>query len=184
MTETASSRESCPEGALIVHTCQQHTHAPTRTCPGTHTHTHTHTHTNTRPPLRQQGLVVPERATVGWFKPRRPELFAPSRLPVWLLQLPGRPPFYGFPEFGGEPGFKLGAFNERGAAVADPEALDRAWSREGDEGPLREAMAAVFPEANGDLLRFGVCMFSGTPDGHFIVDLHPRHPQVCCCVCA
>ena len=28
------------------------------------------------------------------------------------------------------------------------------------------------------LLREGVCMFTNTPDGHFILDVHPRHPQV------
>jgi hypothetical protein len=43
---------------------------------------------------------------------------------------------------------------------------------------LRESLRRFFPEANGRLLSAKVCMFTNTPDEHFIIDFHPRHPQV------
>ena len=43
---------------------------------------------------------------------------------------------------------------------------------------LREAVAKFFPTANGRLLKAAACMFTNTTDHHFIMDLHPRHPQV------
>jgi sarcosine oxidase len=129
------------------------------------------------PPAPPQGLVTPQRVTVGWFRPRRPELFTPSALPVWLLQMPGEQPLYGFPESGGAPGFKIGSFPPRGVETTDPDAALRAWRGEDDEAPLRAAAERFFPEAAGPLLAGGVCMFANTPDGHFVIDTHPRHPQ-------
>lgn len=128
-----------------------------------------------------EGLVTPQRVTVGWFRPRRPELFTPSALPVWLLQMPGEQPLYGFPESGGAPGFKIGSFPPRGVETTDPDAALRAWRGEDDEAPLRAAAERFFPEAAGPLLAGGVCMFANTPDGHFVIDTHPRHPQVVLC---
>lgn len=128
-----------------------------------------------------EGLVVPQRVTVGWFQTSDPALYSPGSFPVWLLQLPGGYPFYGFPEFEGQPGFKIGAFTPPGEAACDPDALDRLWRGEEDERPLREAVKAFFPAADGPLLKGSVCMFSNTPDHNFIIDTHPRHPQVILC---
>jgi sarcosine oxidase len=59
----------------------------------------------------------------------------------------------------------------------DPDAADRCWRGAADEAPLRAVVERFFPDAAGPLLRGGVCMFANTPDGHFVVDVHPRHPQ-------
>ncbi|RPI52201.1 MAG: FAD-dependent oxidoreductase, partial [Chloroflexi bacterium] len=34
------------------------------------------------------------------------------------------------------------------------------------------------PEANGRLLETAVCMYTNTPDHHFVIDFHPAHSQV------
>jgi sarcosine oxidase len=34
------------------------------------------------------------------------------------------------------------------------------------------------PDANGELLKSAVCMYTNTPDLHFLIDYHPAHPQV------
>ena len=61
--------------------------------------------------------------------------------------------------------------------MADPDAVDRAMSRD-DEEALRKGVRAFFPSADGRVLAHGACMFTNTPDGHFVIDRHPRHPQV------
>src|SRR5581483_2015826 len=120
------------------------------------------------------GLAVPERQVLGWFEPLQPELFLPERFPVFnLLVDEGR--FYGFPLFG-VPGFKIGRYHHLDEQV-DPDTIDRAsYSR--DEAVLRAGVAHYFPAANGALLSAKACMFTNSPDEHFILDLHPELPQV------
>lgn len=121
-----------------------------------------------------RNLATPERQVLAWFQPERPELFQPANFPVFnLLVDEGR--FYGFPIYG-VPGFKIGKyhhFEESGAA----DALDRDV-RPDDEAVLRECTAKYFPRAAGATMTLKSCLFTNSPDGHFLIDLHPRHPQV------
>jgi sarcosine oxidase len=118
--------------------------------------------------------AVPERQVLGWFQPKRPELFAPAVFPVSnLLTDVGH--YYQFPSWG-IPGFKIGLYNhlhEHGHA-------DR-LSREAtpaDEEVLRRAVRAFFPDADGPTLRLAVCLFTNTPDEHFLIDRLPSHPEI------
>ena len=47
-----------------------------------------------------------------------------------------------------------------------------------DEDILRAAASRYFPEANGTLMTLKTCMFTNTPDEHFIIDKMPGTPQV------
>ncbi len=120
------------------------------------------------------GLAVPERQVLAWLHPERPELFRPSNFPVFNLLVPeGR--YYGFPVFA-VPGFKFGIyhhFQEQGM----PEQLDHepTWR---DEQALREFAARYFPMGAGPTMTLKTCMFTNSPDRHFIIDLHPDYPQV------
>ncbi len=119
-------------------------------------------------------VAVPERQAVAWFEPEDAALFAPERFPVFIVTLDGEE-YYGFPEFGA-PGFKVGKFHHDGEA-ADPDALDRSW-RAKDEEMLRDFARRCFPKAAGRMLRMSVCMFTNSPDRHFIIGKHPQWPQV------
>jgi sarcosine oxidase len=39
-------------------------------------------------------------------------------------------------------------------------------------------IALRLPALDGPLLSASTCMYTMTPDQHFIIGLHPRHPQV------
>ena len=120
------------------------------------------------------GLTVPERQVLAWLQPRRPELFAPDLFPVFnLLVDEGR--FYGFPVHG-VPGFKLGRYHHLQEDV-DPDTLDRE-PRLRDELLLREFSSRYTPDGNGPTMRLATCMFTNTPDKHFLIDVHPEFPQV------
>lgn len=120
------------------------------------------------------GLAVPERQVLAWFQPRRPDFFLPENFPVFnLLADEGR--FYGFPVHG-VPGFKIGKYHHF-EEQDDPERLDRA-SHVADELMLREFTDRYFPDASGPTMSLKSCMFTNTPDGHFIIDTHPQYPQV------
>jgi sarcosine oxidase len=120
-------------------------------------------------------VAVPERQVLGWFQPLRPELFAPERFPVFnLLVEEGR--YYGLPVHG-VPGFKVGRYHHLEEAV-DPDQMDReCYPR--DEQVLRAVTERYFPDAAGPTMALRACLFTNTPDEHFVLDLHPQYPQVC-----
>ena len=120
-------------------------------------------------------LAVPERQVLGWFQPTRPALFRPHAFPVFNMAVEeGR--YYGFPIYG-IPGVKVGRYHHREERV-DPDQMDREPHRE-DEEVLRRFTARYFPEAAGPTMSLKTCLFTNTPDGHFVLDLHPTLPQVC-----
>ena len=121
-----------------------------------------------------QGLTVPERQVLAWLQPSRPEWFLPAVFPVFNLEVEeGR--FYGFPSFL-VPGFKFGKYHHRGEVV-DPDEPRREPDPE-DEELLRSFARRYFPEGAGPALMLKTCLFTNTPDRHFILDLHPEHPEV------
>jgi sarcosine oxidase len=119
-------------------------------------------------------LAVPERQVLAWLQPERPEHFSPERFPVFnLIVEEGR--FYGFPVFG-VPGFKFGKYHHF-EEVADPDYLEREPRLE-DEQVLRDFAARHFPTGYGPTMGLRVCLFTNSPDNHFIIDAHPDWPQV------
>ncbi|WP_137289300.1 N-methyl-L-tryptophan oxidase [Natronorubrum halophilum] len=121
-----------------------------------------------------EGIAVPERQVLAWLQPRVPEHFEPDRFPVWNLQVPeGR--YYGFPVHD-VPGFKFGRYHHREETV-DPDAFEREPTQ-ADERLLREFAEGYFPEGAGPTMGLQTCLFTNTPDGHFVLDTLPDHPQV------
>jgi sarcosine oxidase len=119
-------------------------------------------------------LAVPERQVLAWLQPTRPELFALGAMPVFLLQVEeGR--YYGFPEWG-IPGFKFGRYHHLEERV-DPDAMDRE-PNDRDEDILRAFARRYFPDGEGPTVALKACLFTNTPDEHFILDMHPDFPQV------
>lgn len=39
-------------------------------------------------------------------------------------------------------------------------------------------MDRYMPGAGGEVIATGVCLYTMTPDAHFLIDLHPQHPRV------
>lgn len=121
-------------------------------------------------------VARPERQVLVWLQPQEPALFTPERFPVFnCLVDEGR--YYGFPDFAGQ-GFKFGRYHHLDEP-ADPDTLDREQITAADERVLRDFAERYFPAGAGPALLYKVCMFTNTPDEHFIVDRHPQHEQVC-----
>jgi sarcosine oxidase len=119
-------------------------------------------------------LAVAERQVLLWTQPKAPALFKPDRFPVFNMEAPeGR--FYGFP-IAGVPGFKIGRYHHLAEAV-DPNLVERACDAR-DEAVMREGIRRYFPDADGPTLAMKACMFTNSPDEHFIIDRHPASPHV------
>jgi sarcosine oxidase len=119
-------------------------------------------------------LAVPERQVLMWSQPVQPELFRPGAFPVFVLDVP-EGLLYGTPIFE-IPGFKIGRYHHLHQQV-DPDRMDRECHPE-DERVLREVIRRYFPDADGPTLSLKTCIFTNSPDGHFIVDLHPESSRV------
>jgi len=122
-------------------------------------------------------VLQPERQVLAWLEVARPELFEEAVFPVFVMEVP-EGMYYGFPLFaGGPPGLKLGRLHHR-LEPADPDLLDRQGAGPVDADVLRSFAARYLPEAAGRALAMTVCLFTNTPDEHFLIDLHPDLPQV------
>ncbi|HEX3235823.1 MAG TPA: N-methyl-L-tryptophan oxidase [Gemmatimonadales bacterium] len=120
------------------------------------------------------GLAMPERQVLAWLQPARPEYFRLGAFPVFNLEVEeGR--YYGFPSFL-IPGFKFGKYHHRGEQV-DADAVNREPQPE-DEELLRDFARRYFPEGAGSTIMLKACLFTNSPDRHFILDHHPAHPEV------
>ena len=119
-------------------------------------------------------LLHVERQVLLWFKVPNVDIYRPGQLPIHLWEYePGRM-FYGFPDLGD--GLKI-AFHHQGEPTS-PEEVDRSI-RPSDVKKMRELMQQFLPEiAGNELLRGTVCLYTNTPDEHFIIDVHPRNPNV------
>jgi len=120
------------------------------------------------------GLAVPERQALAWLQPTVPDFFTRERMPVFNVEVPeGR--FYGFPVWG-IPGFKFGKYGHLGE-TGDADFLPRTVTR-ADEVLLRDFAVRYFPDGAGPMMNLKACLFTNSPDGHFILDRHPQMPQV------
>jgi sarcosine oxidase len=127
------------------------------------------------PFLSRRKLAVPERQVMMWTQPRKPQHFQPASFPIFNMEArEGRAlqHYYGFPVFG-VPGFKIGKYHHL-RENADPDTMDRRpHSR--DEKLLRAAIQNYFPDANGPTLAMKTCLFTNSPDEHFLIGLHPKN---------
>jgi sarcosine oxidase len=108
-----------------------------------------------------------------WFTPGTPA-YGADRFPVFLLDRVGAvAALYGFPDYGG--GVKA-AFHGHGITTS-ADALDRTIHAE-DIGAVGAALDDWMPGAATTFRAGKACMYSLTPDEHFIVDTHPRDARI------
>src|SRR5262249_49645863 len=81
--------------------------------------------------------------------------------------------FYGFPW---RDGLKL-AQHYGAPELSSPAEVDRTTS-ESDEERVRRFAASSLTVPLGNCLRRSVCLYTLTPDRHFLIDRHPQHENV------
>lgn len=114
------------------------------------------------------------RKPLLWYGTANDSHFRRDVFPVYMAET--RAGFYyGFPVLDGG-GHKL-ARHDGGLVVADPTTVDRSILP-ADEDDCRRFLAEHLPEVNGPLRYSRVCLYTMTPDAHFVIDLHPKHQNV------
>ena len=122
------------------------------------------------------------RQLLAWVKPKNPELFELGRFPCWMLtdsEYKGL--FYGFPslpeeQFGGNGLLKVG-HHVPGEEIRPEELHDYDAKQESDK--LMSILEKYLPEAAGSIESVTACMYTNSPDDHFVLDRLPdQHNRV------
>jgi sarcosine oxidase len=118
-----------------------------------------------------------ERQVMYWFEPTGGlEPFLPDRFPIFIWEPDDGNMFYGFPAQDDDRGIKS-AFFRAGGVPTTPETIDR--EVQGEEIDfIRGYLAEHVPDLAGRCLDARACMYTNTPDLHFVISAHPEHPQV------
>ncbi len=127
-------------------------------------------------PTLLPALALPlsiERQVMLWFTPLDPALFTPAACPLHLWQLDDGRFFYGLPDTGD--GVKLALHH--GGEITTADTLRREVG-DGEVAAIRGLARRLLPRADGALRETTVCMYTNTPDEHFLIDRHPEHAQV------
>ena len=125
--------------------------------------------------------LLVSRQVMFWLHPKGDaDRFRAGNLPIWMWER-GRQDFgYGLPDFGR--GVKVG--HHFPDEAVEPSDYDRNIHPR-DEATIRAWLGDTLPDASGQILRAETCLYTNTPDAHFLLDLHPKRPNiVAACPCS
>ncbi|MED1950294.1 N-methyl-L-tryptophan oxidase [Brevibacillus centrosporus] len=119
--------------------------------------------------------LSPTRKTVAWFGSEE-DLYSADKFPAFIFNLADETSYYGFPSID-QAGVKIGRHD--GGVEIDPDRLERTFGTFlSDEGDVRSFLETYMPQAAGALRQGRVCIYTMTPDEHFIIDRHPEYSQI------
>nr|BFE63489.1 N-methyl-L-tryptophan oxidase [Dactylosporangium thailandense] len=117
--------------------------------------------------------LVVERQVQFWFEPRSE---IPGPQPIFIWEDPPGMQVYGFPALDGPGGGMKVAFFRRGETTT-PETIDRGI-RDEEIAFIARHLATRVPAVPGRFLRGKTCMYTNTPDQHFVIARHPGRERV------
>ena len=124
-------------------------------------------------------LFTVTRQVLYWFEVRgAPERFMAPNFPVWIWELQERKHvIYGFPSIDGAT-VKLATEQYARSAAPDPvEGRLRVGDAEIRE-MHRELVAPYLPDLGPRCVKAVSCLYTATPDFHFVIDRHPQRDDV------
>jgi sarcosine oxidase len=131
--------------------------------------------------LAELGLPLQvTRQPLFWLQPARSPSFTLGRFPCWAVQRADASGLlYGFPALPGSMASQLGVKLARHlpGEEADPD-MPRRPATHDELDDLLAAVTPFLPGLGGSLTGSRVCLYTGSADGHFIVDVHPSHDNV------
>ena len=118
-----------------------------------------------------------ERQVQYWFAPRGGiEPFLPDRFPIFIWEGADGLASYGFPAIDGPGGGVKVALHHNGVRCT-ADTIDRTV-HDDEVAAMCRYLAERIPALSGSLLKSATCIYTNTPDLHFVIGAHPRHPQV------
>ncbi|MGD9711195.1 MAG: N-methyl-L-tryptophan oxidase [Thermomicrobiales bacterium] len=122
------------------------------------------------------GLGLPltvQRVANAHFQSTRQDLFDGSRAPIFSMLMP-EGHFYAIPG-SKEIGFKIGRHDNLQTVSPDDEIRP---VTDDEITMFQNVLAKYLPGAAGPVISTLTCLYTTTPDKHFVIDRHPEHEQV------
>jgi sarcosine oxidase len=115
------------------------------------------------------------RQVLAWFEmERNADWLTPERFPVFFHHTTELGDVYGFPTVDG---LTVKLARHHGGDPTDPDTIQRQVS-EADLALLRAFAARYLRGVSQRVARATVCMYTNTPDRHFIIDFDPADPRI------
>lgn len=114
------------------------------------------------------------RKSLFWFDAPDSRFDVASGFPVYLFELPAGV-FYGFPRLDGRR-MKV-AEHSGGAVVVDPARVNRGMDAD-EQARVERFLAGHLPGVQRSVVDHAVCLYTMSPDEHFILGLHPANANV------
>jgi sarcosine oxidase len=126
--------------------------------------------------LAQFGIpITVERQVLYWFDPRSGT--APFEdHPIWIHEDADAMQAYGFPAIDGPGGGVKVAYFRKGI-VCTPETIERTV-HDREIAEMRSRVSRVLPALDGPCLHAATCMYSNTPDQHFVIARNPDSDRI------
>jgi sarcosine oxidase len=123
--------------------------------------------------------LVVERQVLYWFDSSAGNTpFEPDKFPIFIWEKGDGTMPYGFPAIDGPGGGMKIAFHQAPVStVCTPENIDRRVSA-GEIAMMQEAIRPLIPALDGACVQAATCLYTNTPDGHFVLARHPRCERV------
>ncbi|MET7937397.1 N-methyl-L-tryptophan oxidase [Streptomyces sp. NPDC005322] len=123
-----------------------------------------------------------ERQVMYWFEPRGGTgPYTPDHHPIYIWEDAAGVQIYGFPAIDGPGRGAKVAFFRKGT-VCTPETIDRTV-RDEEVAAMAGQLAPRLPTLPGTFLKAATCMYSNTPDEHFVITRHPAHTDAVTVAC-
>jgi sarcosine oxidase len=118
------------------------------------------------------------RQILFWFDPvGGVGPFLSDRFPIFIWEPEDGNSFYSIPAHDGPDGGVKVAFFRADGTPADPDTIDREV-HDREVVFIQSYLEKYVPALDGELLYAKTCMYTNTPDEHFVISAHPEHPQV------
>ena len=121
------------------------------------------------------------RKMICWFEALQPDACAESRMPAWIVGgdlVHSQGDYYGIPTWDGQSGpagVKVGCHGpgtpidpDTDSREAPPAEIDR----------FERDVQALLPGVLGRIVETATCLYTMTPDGHFVIGALPEEPRI------
>lgn len=125
-------------------------------------------------------LAVPLQVTrqlLAWVAPRDPQAFSLGNFPCWFVEDPQLGTFYGFPSLPLSPGpVGLKLAHHHPGVPSDADMIDGPIPKS-EEARLQQLLEKYLPSAGDNIVHTKHCLYTYSPDTHFIIDHLPGYDK-------
>lgn len=119
------------------------------------------------------------RQVLFWFDIKNSiKSFEPKNFPIFIWELQdNKQSIYGFPAIDGQRG-GVKIASEQYELTTDADKVNRDVNSQEIKAMWKDFVAPYFPDLSNKCVKAVSCLYTVTPDGHFVIDTHPKYLSI------